>query len=64
MKPQDPGPMRGYQDWKVRNVPVDLARRLKAANAAAGQTSWTWWIWVAERTVAEYEARIKKGKAS
>ena len=37
MKPQDPGPMRGYQDWKVRNVPVDLARRLKAANAAAGR---------------------------
>ena len=36
MKAKDPGPMEGYEDWKIENVPVDLARRLKAAIGAKG----------------------------
>ena len=61
MKPRKPGPMQGYQDWKIRNVPADLARRLKAANAAEGISALVWWNRMAERTIAEYEAKIKKG---
>ena len=61
MKTKDPGPMEGYQDWKIRDVPVELARRLKAANAAEGVSAWTWWRIAAQRTAEEYEARMAKG---
>lgn len=61
MKAKDAGPMEGYQDWKIRDVPVGLARRLKAAIAADGLSLRGWWIEAAERTAAAYEARIAKG---
>ena len=60
MKPKE----KDTQDWKIREVPVDLARRLKAAIAADGLNGRTWWIQAAERTVTAYEARMAKaGKA-
>ena len=61
MKAKDAGPMNGYQDWKIRDVPVDLARRLKAAIAAEGISGRTWWIGQAEATAKAYEARMAKG---
>ena len=61
MKAKDAGPMGGYQDWKIRDVPVDLARRLKAAIAAEGLSLRGWWVEAAERTAAAYEARMAKG---
>jgi len=52
MKGKDPGPMEGYQDWKIENVPVDLTRRLKAAIGAKGLSERGWWMEAAERTAA------------
>jgi hypothetical protein len=63
MKAKDAGPMEGYQDWRIRDVPVTLARRLKAAIAAEGLTARGWWMEAAEKTAAAYEARMKGGKA-
>jgi len=53
--------MKSYQDWKIRDVPVDLARRLKAAIAAAGLSARGWWVEQAERTAAAYEAKMRGG---
>jgi hypothetical protein len=55
--------LQGLQDWRIRDVPVDLARRLKAALAADGRTARGWWVEQAERTAATYETRMKGGKA-
>jgi hypothetical protein len=63
MKAKDAGPMEGYQDWRVQNVPIDLVRRLKAAIAADGLSMRGWWVEQAERTAEVYEARMKGGKA-
>jgi hypothetical protein len=52
------------QDWKIREVPIDLARRLKAAISAAGLNGRTWWIQAAEKTISVYEARMAKGGKS
>jgi hypothetical protein len=52
------------QDWKIREVPIDLARRLKAAIAAEGLNGRTWWIQAAEKTISVYEARMAKGGKS
>ena len=62
MKAKDAGPM--YQDWRVQNVPGDLVRRLRAAIAADGLTMREWFEDAAARTVAEYEAKMKGGKAA
>ena len=64
MKAKDAGPMAGYQDWRVQNVPVDVVRRLKAAIAADGLTMRGWWMEAAERTAATYEAKMAKGGRS
>lgn len=61
MKAKEAGPMKGYQDWKIRDVPVDLARRLKAAIAAEGLSARGWWMEAAERTAAVYEAKMRGG---
>jgi hypothetical protein len=42
-------------------VPVDLARRLKAAIAAEGLSARGWWMEAAERTAAAYEAKMRGG---
>jgi len=62
MKAKDAGPMEGYQDWRVQNVPQDLVRRLRAATAADGLSMRGWWMEAAERTAAAYEARIRAGE--
>ncbi len=61
MKAKDAGPMEGFQDWRIRDVPVDLARRLKAALAAEGLSARGWWMEQAERTAAAYEAKMRGG---
>jgi len=64
MKAKDPGPMEGYQDWKIENVPVDLARRLKAAIGAKGLSERGWWMEAAERTAAAFEEELSGRKDS
>jgi hypothetical protein len=60
MKAKDAGPMKGYQDIKMRDVPEDLVRRLKAALAAEGLSLRGWVIGQAEKTAEAYERKMGK----
>lgn len=55
-----------FQDVRIREVPVPLARRWKSALAARGLTVAEWFMVEAARTAEEHERgfKIKVGKTS
>ena len=50
------------QDVRVRDVPVELARRWKASVAARSLTVRTWFLQTAEREAADFERKMRGGK--
>jgi hypothetical protein len=48
-----------FQDVRIREVPVPLARRFKSALAARGITVAEWFLIEAARTAEEHERSVK-----
>lgn len=48
-----------FQDVRIREVPVPLARRFKSALAARGLTVAEWFMVEASKTAEEHERSVK-----